>query len=464
MGNFYFVNLWRNILMNSSLVNNLLAKNNNDILFSIARLIIWLFLYFIYSVRRIFVPFLFAVSPLFLWLFSLGEKFKPITVAWLKELIGGIYIQSLHAVVLCFVVYCMDGNTDIEAIIMWACLIPITCMLRNITGIGGRDMLNAAANLTRTGANTIGAGLSAAGSIAGAGLGSALGVAGSTIGESFDNKLGTTGLSSLGFQTGKAMGNALGDTAGGLGRVGTGLGLSMIGENGDSNISQGVAQIDHGVAGGLNSIGNPLSSSSVGNRLADLEQAEDHIRADNRGILNPSNPGMSGTISSVNGGDAYQFTPNPDLDSTTLRGNLGQTNRDIAWSSKSLTNTIKENPMNPVVNARSRYCVGDVSRINENIERMKDLNPRPNYTYTPNMAPEQVRSQAVDSIRTYQSYKDNVSSGNFRMSQSESNRIQQNYEKTCQAFNFASMSCYEDNGKLMLQGVDKASNPTYEDN
>lgn len=92
---------------------------------------------FYYFMRKVTLIILMAMGPLML-MFYLNPKFKGMTGAWGKELIGSIFIQSIHAFVFWTVAtLSATSNGLIETVILYAIFIPISESLRGLLGMGG---------------------------------------------------------------------------------------------------------------------------------------------------------------------------------------------------------------------------------------------------------------------------------------------------------------------------------------
>lgn len=92
---------------------------------------------FYYFMRKVTLVLLMAMGPLML-MFYLNPKFKGMTGAWTKELIGSIFVQSIHAFVFWTVaVLSANSNGLIETVILYAIFIPISESLRGLLGMGG---------------------------------------------------------------------------------------------------------------------------------------------------------------------------------------------------------------------------------------------------------------------------------------------------------------------------------------
>ena len=85
-----------------------------------------------YIIRAVTVGLLFAFGPLFIATLSTQEK-APIFWTWLKELIGNLFMQSIHAMVLVFylLIISVTRMTGIEKVVIVMSLIPLTTFFKN---------------------------------------------------------------------------------------------------------------------------------------------------------------------------------------------------------------------------------------------------------------------------------------------------------------------------------------------
>ena len=92
---------------------------------------------FYYFMRKVTLILLMAMGPLML-MFYLNPKFKGMTGAWAKELIGSIFVQSIHAFVFWTVATISATSSGlIETVIIYAIFIPISESIRGLLGMGG---------------------------------------------------------------------------------------------------------------------------------------------------------------------------------------------------------------------------------------------------------------------------------------------------------------------------------------
>ncbi|MDQ0273492.1 type IV secretion system protein [Cytobacillus purgationiresistens] len=98
-------------------------------------LMIWANFY--YMMRKVTLIILMGMGPLMM-VFWLHPQFKPITSSWLKELIGSIFVQSIHAFVF-WTVATLSSTSDgfVETVIVYLIFIPISEAVRKLLGMGG---------------------------------------------------------------------------------------------------------------------------------------------------------------------------------------------------------------------------------------------------------------------------------------------------------------------------------------
>ncbi|MDX1806402.1 MAG: type IV secretion system protein [Paenisporosarcina sp.] len=120
---------------------------------------------FYYMMRKITLLILMALGPLMM-VFYLHPQFKPITAAWIKELTGSIFVQSIHAFVFWTVAtISTQENGFVGTVIVYLVFIPISESVRRLFNMGG-DMQG---GLAKAGAMLGMAGLAGmAGSVKGA--------------------------------------------------------------------------------------------------------------------------------------------------------------------------------------------------------------------------------------------------------------------------------------------------------
>lgn len=209
--------------------------------------ILELYVNYVYIIRGLVIASLMIVAPLFIMALNFGQKGRAMFEAWLRELLGSVFLQSLHALVYGIIIVASVGSRGIEGIVMIGAIIPLTSMFKELTGSGGDTILQTAAGLTRTTAETMGNTAQLAGSTAGAmfqGTGSIIGgaleggIAG-PVGEIAGNAAGNLGK----------MASGLAEAAGGAINAGLGEGLDVSTIGGGSGMKRaGTSQMGKGIS------------------------------------------------------------------------------------------------------------------------------------------------------------------------------------------------------------------------
>jgi hypothetical protein len=108
------------------------------LLINLVLLGLWIWANFYYMMRKLTLLLLMIMGPLMIALYLIPQT-KAITGAWLKELIGTVMVQSVHAA-LYWIIALMSTNTDngVEAIILYVIFIPVSESLRSLIGLGGQ--------------------------------------------------------------------------------------------------------------------------------------------------------------------------------------------------------------------------------------------------------------------------------------------------------------------------------------
>jgi len=263
MINYYFVAIWAGFLADNynvaGLFHNTYVANG---IMNIAFIIIAIYIEIMYILRSIFIPVLMACSPLFIFLYTLGGNYQRITMAWFKELLGAIFMQSIHAFVLTFVMMIVQSSAGLTQIVVWACIIPLTKMFRDMCGLGGKELFQAAKGLSGTAGATMGTAAGAVGNVAGGVMGAAGGVAGGTLGGAIDAVTAKAGvstsfsdkLSNIGQGVGRGAGSFLGGAA--QAGIGAGMIVSSGGEDGCYMLTNGIHGIGQGIASGIAPLGD----------------------------------------------------------------------------------------------------------------------------------------------------------------------------------------------------------------
>lgn len=113
----------------------LLAK----LFISLAYLIVEIYFNFIYISRGIIVAILYGVGPLFVTSLAFGGKYSQIFSNYVKELVGTIYMQTFHAILVAFfaTVTIFGGVRLFEQLVVLFAFIPLTKFFREAIGVGG---------------------------------------------------------------------------------------------------------------------------------------------------------------------------------------------------------------------------------------------------------------------------------------------------------------------------------------
>jgi len=91
---------------------------------------------FYYLMRRLTLLLLMVMGPLMMTMFLI-PRFKGMTVAWFKELVGSIFVQSVHAVVFWMLAKMAVGEDLLASVILYLIFIPVSESLRALLGMGG---------------------------------------------------------------------------------------------------------------------------------------------------------------------------------------------------------------------------------------------------------------------------------------------------------------------------------------
>ena len=166
--NYKFVNVGRALAGGNTLAPTGGYSSLSALLYTFVFFIIKTYVNVVYVLRGLIVPVLMFVGPLSVFVFSFGGVGKKVTLVWLKEFLGNVFIQTFHSLAYAFMLSCSGGLRGIESLVVYASIIPITSVIRQITGLGGDELLRKGRSLTTSIGSTIGAGAQAAASIEGA--------------------------------------------------------------------------------------------------------------------------------------------------------------------------------------------------------------------------------------------------------------------------------------------------------
>lgn len=98
-----------------------------------------------YMIRSYTVALLIILSPIFIVFFAMGEQRKDSGKQWMGELLGNIFIQPIHAIVLGVALLFPSTARPIETLALFYALMPISNVIRgHIFGNGGGGVLGLA--------------------------------------------------------------------------------------------------------------------------------------------------------------------------------------------------------------------------------------------------------------------------------------------------------------------------------
>lgn len=108
-----------------------------DIIINLALLGLSIWANFYYMMRKLTLMMLMILGPLMITLYLIPRT-KGITMGWLKELIGTVLVQSIHATLYWMMALMAVTNTGLEAIILYIIFIPVAESIRSLLGLGGQ--------------------------------------------------------------------------------------------------------------------------------------------------------------------------------------------------------------------------------------------------------------------------------------------------------------------------------------
>lgn len=323
MLNFYFVKIWAAFLNdNYSFVytNGMIA---GDGLLQLVMIGVYIYIDVLYVLRSIFVPILMASAPLFLFLYTFGGNFQRITFAWFKELLGAVFVQAIHAFVLTFVLVVAQDTRGLTQIIVWASIIPLTKMFRDMCGLGGKELFAAAKGLTASAAALQGSMAEAGGAAVGGVLGAGAGIVGGAVGSLADAKANAAGfstnmsrtLSNFGQQTGSAIGRFGGSSAKAM--VGAGEVIASGGEDGSSIMASGISGMGNSIGQGVGALGGLTAGGISRNSNRSFADSVRRNAAMGPSGFHVANQGAGGFSAAYNGPsplNGADFTTNFETD------------------------------------------------------------------------------------------------------------------------------------------------------
>lgn len=124
--------------VNESLNWSPAVKGWGGIVLSLCYLSIRIYMNFVYIMRSITIALLVVSAPFFIATvaFSKGAQQKMF-MPWLKELVSNIFIQSVHAFTMAFLVNLIQSGSRLESVVIAFSIIPITEMFRGLILAGG---------------------------------------------------------------------------------------------------------------------------------------------------------------------------------------------------------------------------------------------------------------------------------------------------------------------------------------
>ena len=113
------------------------------IIVSLVYLAIEIYINFVYIMRSITIALLIVSAPFFISTLSISSRGSTqLFQSWLKELLANIFLQSVHAFTMAFLVNLIQSGTGLESIVIAFSIIPITEMFRALIlqgGAGNKD-------------------------------------------------------------------------------------------------------------------------------------------------------------------------------------------------------------------------------------------------------------------------------------------------------------------------------------
>lgn len=93
--------------------------------------------YFYYTMRKFTLMLLLILGPLMLALYLI-PKTRGMTIGWAKELIGTVFVQSVHAACYYIMSKMTTTTNGVEGVILMMVFIPVTESVRALLGLGGQ--------------------------------------------------------------------------------------------------------------------------------------------------------------------------------------------------------------------------------------------------------------------------------------------------------------------------------------
>ena len=230
---------------------------------AIAFLIVEIWFNVYYIVRTLTILFLYILSPLAIISIAFGGKARSIFTSWSKELLGALFIQSIHALVIGVISSGMDrgvGSSMIWQFVILLNVIPLSNLIRGTVMNLGGDSIGRSAEQAERGLIMGGAVMGGL-ALKGAGV-AAQGFKDNVMGGSSESNIATSSSSPGGGGGGSRVGSS-----GGSGGVSSGGGSSAINMS-DEAIDKSHAPVETGnaqhiKAGGSHAVDNFRNSKAV---------------------------------------------------------------------------------------------------------------------------------------------------------------------------------------------------------
>lgn len=340
--NFRFVSIWDTMLNGKTMGVNGGYNSLSAILYSFMFFVIQTYVNILYILRGLIIPFLMIIAPACVFVICLGDAGKKVALSWLKEFSGNLFIQSFHSLIYGFLLVSSTGLRGIESLVVCAAIIPLTSILKDITGVGGGVLLKKAASLSNSVLSTAGNAVQAT---TGA-IGGAMNIAG--------NVMSTMGPAGQFMGSLAKAGGGLTTAAGGLANAGIGAGLMTQLDSGGQNMSSGLYTASRGLgnaagymAGGFTGMTADGINQYRNNRRVDaLSNGGSRMFATGNFDTSFGLNGMSATFANSELGRATPLNAYSRVDGSN---NLGRANNYLEYA------VPPNSPTDPRAQAATRY-------------------------------------------------------------------------------------------------------------
>lgn len=263
-----FVNIWGEYVNGRTLVDTAMGYSTlASLIYQITYFIILIYVNYVYILRGVVVPALIITAPFFIIAYSFGEGGKRLSKQWFRELLGNIFIQSIHAFVYGLILVMSFSLRGIEGIVLCSAFIPLTSIYKSILQIGGDEMLKKAQGLTGLTTAGIGTAIGVGGAVAGKAIGVGAGAIGGVAGGAVGGVLGESVGNAVG-NISETVGNVVGSGVSGIGSaykmsMGAGLSLSTGDSQGMMMMNDGARGMQSSVTSAIDSVGNTFSPQNM---------------------------------------------------------------------------------------------------------------------------------------------------------------------------------------------------------